>query len=290
MEEIMLKEKYNELLARYNNGAKYLAENPNDDKALEEFNKISDELNNIIQAIPNMTDKEKLEGFDLVKLNHADDPKIEGIEPVPNNKAIEIVKNARQVENGVVISNGRTNGKQNALSTFKDNWEIATQLAQSDIIPDNYKKKPANVVIAIGIANQMNLDPFIVMQNLSFIKGKTSWSGSFCRTLIERTGKFKDLELNYIGEKGQDSYGCYLSATRVSDGKKINGPEVTIAMAKAEKWTSNPKWSTLKDLMLAYRCQSYFCRIHCPEAMSGIYTTEEIEDINTTREQPKDIL
>jgi len=290
MEENMLKVKYNELLARYNKGAEYLAKNPEDDKALEEFNRISDELNNIIQAIPNMTDKEKTEGFDLVELNHADDTKIEGITPVPNDKAIEIVKNARQVENGVVISNGRANGKQNALSTFKDNWEIATQLAQSDIIPDNYKKKPANVVIAIGIANQMNLDPFIVMQNLSFIKGKTSWSGSFCRTLIERTGKFRDLELNYIGEKNQDSYGCYLSATRVSDGKKINGPEVTIAMAKAEKWTSNPKWSTLKDLMLAYRCQSYFCRIHCPEAMSGIYTTEEIEDINTTREQPQDIL
>lgn len=290
MEENMLKVKYNELLARYNKGAEYLAKNPEDDKALEEFNRISDELNNIIQAIPNMTDKEKTEGFDLVELNHADDPKIEGITPVPNDKAIEIVKNARQVENGVVISNGRANEKQNALSTFKDNWEIATQLAQSDIIPDNYKKKPANVVIAIGIANQMNLDPFIVMQNLSFIKGKTSWSGSFCRTLIERTGKFRDLELNYIGKKGEDSYGCYLSATRVSDGKIINGPEVTIAMAKAEKWTSNPKWSTLKDLMLAYRCQSYFCRIHCPEAMSGIYTTEEIEDINTTREQPKDIL
>lgn len=290
MEENMLKVKYNELLARYNKGAEYLAKNPEDDKALEEFNRISDELNNIIQAIPNMTDKEKTEGFDLVELNHADDPKIEGITPVPNDKAIEIVKNARPIKNEIIINNGRADGKQNALSTFKDNWEIATQLAQSDIIPDNYKKKPANVVIAIGIANQMNLDPFIVMQNLSFIKGKTSWSGSFCRTLIERTGKFKDLELNYIGEKGQDSYGCYLSATRVSDGKKINGPEVTIAMAKAEKWTSNPKWSTLKDLMLAYRCQSYFCRIHCPEAMSGIYTTEEIEDINTTREQPKDIL
>lgn len=137
----------------------------------------------------------------------------------------------------------------------------------------------------------MNLDPFTVMQNMAFIKGKTAWSGSFCRTLIERTGKFKDLELNYIGEKGKDSYGCYLSATRISDGKKIDGPQVTIAMAKAEKWTSNPKWNTLPDLMLAYRCQSYFCRIHCPEAMTGIYTAEEVEDINTPKQSaPVDIL
>ena len=88
------------------------------------------------------------------------------------------------------------------------------------------------------------------MQNMAFIKGKTAWSGSFCRTLIERTGKFKDLELNYIGEKGKDSYGCYLSATRLSDGKKIDAPPATLAMAKAAQWTSQSKQLTLTDLIL----------------------------------------
>ena len=167
---------------------------------------------------------------------------------------------------------------------------MAVQLSKSDIIPDNYKNKPQNVVIAIGLANQMQLDPFTVMQNLAIIKGKTSWSGSFCKTLIERTGKYKNLELNYVGEKGKDSYGCYLSAVRVSDGKVINGPTVTMAMAKAEKWTSNSKWLTLTDLMLAYRCQSFFCRLYVPEAMNGIYTSEEVEEVSAQRQQPTDIL
>lgn len=269
MEENMLKLKYNELLARYNKGAEYLAKNPEDEKAMDEFNKISDELNNIIEALPNMTEKEKTEGFNI--------------------EAYPEVENSEDNETKAVAVRNETQ-QSNTLSNFKDNWNIATQIAKSDIVPDNFKNKPQNVVIALSLANRMKLEPFTVMQNMSMIKGKVSWSGSFCRTLIERSGKYKDLELNYIGEKGKDNYGCYLSATRISDGKRIDGPEVTIAMAKAEKWTSNPKWSTLTDLMLAYRCQSYFCRIHCPETMSGIYTTEEIEDINTTREQPKDIL
>ena len=136
----------------------------------------------------------------------------------------------------------------------------------------------------------MELDPFTVMQNLAIIKGKTSWSGSFCKTLIERTGKFKNLELNYVGKKGNDDYGCYLSAIRVSDNKKIDGPLVDMKMAKAEKWTSNSKWLTLTDLMLAYRCQSFFCRLYVPEAMNGIYTNEEIIDMQGNREQPTDIL
>ena len=270
MEENMLKVKYNELLARYNKGAEYLAQNPNDEKAMEEFNKISDELNNIIEAIPNMTEEEKTQGFSVE--TYVEEPKKSVVTKEPSTQIA--VKQEPTTE----------------LSSFSDNWKIATQIAKSDIVPDNFKNKPQNVVIALSLANRMKLEPFTVMQNMSMIKGKVSWSGSFCRTLIERSGKYKDLELNYIGEKGKDNYGCFLSATRISDGKKIDGPQVTIAMAKAEKWTSNPKWATLTDLMLAYRCQSYFCRIHCPETMSGIYTTEEIEDINTTREQPKDIL
>ena len=176
------------------------------------------------------------------------------------------------------------------LQLFTDNWRMATQLAKSTIIPDNYKNKPENVIIALGMAQKMDIDPFTVMQNLNIIKGKTSWSGSFCKTLIEKTKRFKDLELNYIGEKGKDSYGCYLSATRISDGKLIKGPEVTMQMAKEEGWTTNKKWLTLTDLMLAYRCQSFFARLHCPEAMSGVYTSEEIEDIQPTKKIVEDIL
>ena len=177
------------------------------------------------------------------------------------------------------------------IQEFSDNWRMATQLAKSTIIPQAFIGKPENVVIALGLAQQMGLSPFIVMQNLNIIKGKISWSGSFCKTLIEMTGRFKNLELNYFGEKGKDSYGCYLSATRISDGKEIKGPEVTMLTAKEEGWTTNKKWITLTDLMLGYRCQSFFARLHCPEALGGIYTSEEINDSNTeTKRVVPDIL
>lgn len=177
------------------------------------------------------------------------------------------------------------------IQEFSDNWRMAGILAKSTIIPQTFIGKPENVVIALGLAQQMGLSPFIVMQNLNIIKGKISWSGSFCKTLIEMTGRFKNLELNYFGEKGKDSYGCYLSATRISDGKEIKGPEVTMLTAKEEGWTTNKKWLTLTDLMLGYRCQSFFARLHCPEALGGIYTSEEINDSNIeTKRVVPDIL
>lgn len=262
---IVLKEKYNDLLESFKTGSQYLIEHPEEKEKVEKrLDELSKEMENIIKVIPDMTEEEKSNGF-----------KIE--------KKVEVVEEPKQI----------TIQKQEQISleeSFSNDWQMATQLAKSDILPDNYKNKPQNIVIAVGLARQMNLPPFTVMQNLAIIRGKTAWSGSFCKTLIERTGKFRDLELNYIGEKGKDSYGCYLSAVRISDNKIIKGPEVTMKMAKDEKWTSNPKWNTLTDLMLAYRCQSFFCRIYCPEAMNGIYTDSEVEEFTPAREQPIDVL
>lgn len=264
-----LKRKYNDLLESYQKGTKYLEEKPGDEKAQNRLLELAQEMENIAKSIPGITEKEIQEGFDL-----------------QGAKSEENAPKEKQGAQMQVIAKTQNN----SLQEFSSNWKMAEALAKSDIIPDNYKGKPQNVIIAIQVANQMDLPPFTVMQNLAIIKGKTAWSGSFCKTLIERTGKYKDLELNYVGEKGKDTYGCYLSAVRVADGKVINGPEVTMKMAKDEGWTSNKKWNTLTDLMLAYRCQSFFCRIYCPEAMNGIYTDSEIEDVSQNREQPKDIL
>lgn len=293
-DEFILKQKYNSLLESLKIGEKYVQENPDDEKAKKKLAKIGDEMQKIMKLFPDMTTEEMENGFNIVQISEqvnaqantqvntqANTQVIQTTITDPTNSQIVRIKQPKSLE---------STSKTNTLQNFSNTWEIASKLAKSTIIPENYKGKPENIIIALGLANQMQLDPFIVMQNLAIIKGKTSWSGSFCKTLIERTGKFKNLELNYIGEKGKDSYGCYLSAVRVSDNKIIKGPEVTMEMAKAEKWTSNSKWHTLTDLMLAYRCQSFFCRIYVPEAMYGIYTSDEVEEIEIDRQQPQDIL
>lgn len=178
---------------------------------------------------------------------------------------------------------------------FSDNWRMATQLAKSTIIPHDYQNKPENVIVAIGMAQKLGLDPFTIMQNLNIIKGKTSWSGSFCRTLIEKSNKFINLHLVFVGEKGTDSYGCYMEGTDKESGQIIKGPEVNMKMARAENWTSNTKWINMPELMLSYRATSFFARVYVPEALNGVQTTEEIEDIlndsnNNQKREMKDVL
>ena len=223
---------------------------------------------------------------------------IENIEK--NNKETEIVeiekieeKTENKEENKPeVIQQNQV--YQKPIQEFSDNWRIATQLAKSTIIPQTYQNKPENVVVAIGMAQKLGLDPFSVMQNLNIIKGKTSWSGSFCRTLIEKSNKYTNLELKFVGQKGTDTYGCYMQGVNKETGEVIKGPEVNMKMARAENWTSNTKWINMPELMLSYRATSFFARVYVPEALNGVQTTEEIEDIfnnnSSQKREMKDVL
>ena len=53
-----------------------------------------------------------------------------------------------------------------------------------------------------------------------------------CTSLVNGSGKFKNVKHVYTGEKGTDTWGCYLQATRIEDNEVVKGTEVTIKMAK----------------------------------------------------------
>lgn len=171
-----------------------------------------------------------------------------------------------------------------SMREFSDMWKIATQYSKSDLVPENYKGKPQNVIIALGMAQKTGFDVYTIMNNLNIVKGKASWSGSFCRTLIEATGLYKDLDLIEVGERGKDDWGYYAQAVRKTDGKIVKGATVTIGMANAEGWLKNPKWKSMPELMLQYRCMAFFARVYASSAINGIQTSEEVEDIAVSQE------
>jgi hypothetical protein len=104
-------------------------------------------------------------------------------------------------------------------------------------------------------------------------------------SFIQASPDFKDVTPVYVGEPNTDSRGCYIQATRVSDGQIVKGVCVTMGMAKAEGWTRNPKWLNLTDLMLGYRASAFFARVYCPSILMGVSVEGEVEDITQTKDR-----
>ena len=188
-------------------------------------------------------------------------------------KGIAIVEQATQLTTNSVWEN---------KDAFNQILRAADMLSKTSIIPQSYQGKPQDCFVAIEMANRMGVSPMVVMQNMYVVKGKPSWAGQACTMLINSCGKFKDVKHIYTGEKGKPNRGCYVTATRISDGSQVDGVEVTMQMAQAEGWTSNSKWRNMPELMLAYRASAFFARVYCPEAMMGVQTAEEVYDADST--------
>ena len=162
-----------------------------------------------------------------------------------------------------------------SIQSFESAQRIAASLADSALVPNAYRGQQGlpNCIVAIEIANRMGMSPFQVMQNLNVIHGRPSWSSQFIIGLIQGCGRFE----GFSYDETPDS--CQCVARLKSTGELIDGPRITLDMAKKEGWTKNTKWSTMPQTMLRYRAASAFGRFHIPDLILGIQSVEENEVI-----------
>lgn len=168
-----------------------------------------------------------------------------------------------------------------SIQNFEHAQRVAKMIATSNLIPEAYRGKVENVMIAMEMANRIGISPLMVMQNLYIVKGTPGWSGSFVIALINGSKRFDD-DLEFVFSGDGDSYGC--TAIAFKKGKKIESTKVDLKMVKGEGWLDKPgsKWKTMPDQMYRYRAASFFGKANTPDLLMGMQTAEEIIDIGHT--------
>jgi len=212
---------------------------------------------------------------------------------------------------------------------FDQLLRVANMLSSSTMVPVAYRKikeikeygqvtgwedNPAalaNCAVALNMAQRMNADPLMIMQNLHIIEGRPSWSTPFIIASINNCGRYHslDYELSEASEPVVVEYTvtewvkaagaskktpqevkkqvtvrhqtCKAFTTEKSTGKRLESPLISIQMAIDEGWLTKKgsKWQTMPELMLRYRCASFFGRLYAPELLMGLPSAEESEDI-----------
>ena len=167
------------------------------------------------------------------------------------------------------------------IQAFEDAQRIAKALASSTLIPTQFQGQQgfANCLVALEIANRMNISPFLAMQHLHVIHGRPSWSSSFIIAMVNGSGRFTPLRFEMSGEG--ESLACYAVATDVKSEQELKGPTITIAMAKKEGWFSKngSKWQTMPELMIRYRAAAFWGRLYASDLLLGIQSQEEVVDV-----------
>jgi len=177
-----------------------------------------------------------------------------------------------------------------------------------------YEDNPSaipNCMIALNMAQRMNADPLMIMQNLYVIEGHPSWSSQFIIAAINSCGRYSPLRFDIVlGEEIDASYttfewennkkkavvtkvrvrnaSCIAWAVELATNTRLESPKVTMEMAVNEGWygKNGSKWQSMPDLMLRYRSAAFFGRIYAPELLMGLPSVEETADIITVTRQP----
>lgn len=199
-----------------------------------------------------------------------------------------------------------------AISVFSSEADFAAgqrlckALTSSNLVPVSYQgeQNMGNALIALDMANRMQIPPIMVMQNLNVIEGRPAWASQFVIAALNACGLFSPIRFRkanlgqqevskteWSGPKGNRTSRivkatiinkeCTAYAVEKATGEVLEGPTVSIAMAVAEGWyfRAGSKWQTMDDLMLMYRSAAFFGRLYAPHILNGMSTADEAIDL-----------
>jgi hypothetical protein len=147
--------------------------------------------------------------------------------------------------------------------------DYSKALAASDLLPAEYRNKPANVLVAIEYGKALGLEPMSAIQGITVIKGKPTASAALMAGLVRRAG-------HILRVTGNDKR-AECTIIRADDPDFEFKTVWTIERAKQAGLTSNQTWSKYPDAMLKARAISECARNACSEILAGVqYTSEEL--------------
>jgi len=167
--------------------------------------------------------------------------------------------------------------KTDAANAGAAMWSYAQALSRATIIPQTYQGQAANCFVALDMAQRLGVGVMEVMQNCFVVHGTPGFSSKWSIGMANKKGPFKGpIAFEYAGAPGSESATAF--AIVEATGERVEFT-ADMAMAKAEKWTSNPKYRSMPKLMLSYRAATFLIRLYCPEVLLGMQTAEELEDV-----------
>src|ERR1035438_4072987 len=83
----------------------------------------------------------------------------------------------------------RSSARQTRLAAFTpanltEAIALAKMMAQSEIVPRDYQKKPANIIVAIQFGAEIGLPPMQALQSVSVINGRPALWGDRALALV----------------------------------------------------------------------------------------------------------
>lgn len=150
-----------------------------------------------------------------------------------------------------------------------ERMQYAQALAQADLLPAAYRRKPANVLLAMEYGAAVGITPVAAIQGVHVVEGKPTASAQLIGALVRRAGH----RLRVTG----DETHAEAQIIRSDDPDFTFTSRWDLERAKTAGLLGKGSWKTYPGAMLKARAITEAARDACPEVLAGIaYTAEEL--------------
>ena len=165
-----------------------------------------------------------------------------------------------------------------APTNLNEAMDFSNMLAKSNIVPDGFKNKPADILVAIQWGMELGLQPMQALQNIAVINGKPSVWGDALLAIVRANPRCLGVHEEIKG----DVATCTIKRQH-ADGS-VEPVTATFSMKQAAKAGLSGKkgpWTSYPERMLQMRARGFAIRDAFPDLLKGIITAEEAQDIPT---------
>jgi hypothetical protein len=155
--------------------------------------------------------------------------------------------------------------------TLRDVMDYARAVQSAQMLPDNYRGKPADIMLAVGLGSSMGLSPAESLYRIAVIKGKPTASAELIAANVRRAGHKLRVR----------SDGGTVTATII----RSDDPDFEHTVVRDMAWAArmgldkNENYRKQPETMLQWRAITAVARLAAPEALYGVaHTADELED------------
>jgi len=171
-----------------------------------------------------------------------------------------------------------------APQTFQEAITFSQMLARSGMVPKDYNGKPEAIMVAIQWGAEVGLGPLQAVQNIAVINGRPSLWGDAAMALVRGHPACEWIKEGITGE-GEARFGWCEVKRR---GEEPQRRTFSVADArKAGLWGKPGPWQNYPDRMMQLRARGFAIRDVFPDALRGVITAEEAQDMPA--EEPREV-
>lgn len=158
---------------------------------------------------------------------------------------------------------------------FEEAWRMSEILANSDMVPKDFKGKPENCLIAIQWGAEVGLKAMQALQNIAVINGRPAMWGDAVIALVRASPLCE-----FIIET-EDASSSTCRVKRRGEPEQARTFSDDDAKAAGLLGKSGP-WSQYKKRMRQMRARAFALRDVFPDVLRGLPVAEEVMDIPPT--------